>query len=78
MLAAKGADLKTCIVEVADQPVGILQQTSRGYVFSSTDPTTAKLDGQRYASVARAIKSARSCIARNAVRDDRTIAEEPA
>ena len=62
--AYTASDLQTCIVEVADHPVGVLQLTHRGYVFSSTDMKTAKLDGRRFASVARAIKSARECVAR--------------
>lgn len=69
MSASTAADLKTCIVELADHPVGILQRTHRGYVFSSTDTKTAKLDGRRFESVARGIKSARECVARASGRD---------
>lgn len=64
------ANLKTCIVEVADQPVGILQQTRHGYVFSSVDATTAKLDGRCFASVARAIRNAQSCVNRESARNE--------
>jgi len=69
MYTSTAPDLKTCIVELADQPVGILQLTPRGYVFSSVDAKTAKLDGRRFANVARAIESARLCVTSGSVRD---------